>query len=630
MRSYKLLALMLCAESLLFGVVGCGQNPTTTTPANPSGSQSQTATKIPPRVMSSELSLEHTAVPLTEEQLAKVNGNKDADIATSITVGKQGGTMIYGSFGEGPKDFNPISANDSASNDILALMYAPLISFNYETQDYQPALLKQWVMSPTNKCDWTLSLREGLKWSDGEPLNADDVMFTINTIYNELNNPAKDILKVDGKPVQFTKIDDVTVSATIAAPSASFPMMMSSFVVIPQHTLQASIDNKTFAQVLNTDAKPESMICSGPYKLKQYENGQRVILERNPHYYRFDANGTRLPYIDTIIVTYSPDQDQQLLSFKAGQTDAFAGPRAQSIPDLLDEQSKGNYTVYECGPGESTSVFWFNMKRGKNEKSGNPYVSEGLAAIFDNLNFRQACMYAIDKESIIATELRGLAQSAWSMVSPALGFWYNPDVPHRDFNVEKAKQLLDEANITDRDGDGIREAADGTKVSFVFVTNKGNKSRENIATLISQDLRNVGIDAKPQFIDFTSLVTKIQDTHEYDACLLGFGGSIHPTNSMNLYLSSGRTHFWNPEQASPATPWEAQVDKLCSAFNTTIDTKQQQKCFFEIQSILAEACPYLPLFTSTVFVVARNKFENLKPTPFSGLLWNIDEVFLKN
>ncbi len=593
--------------------------------------QQATAKVVKRELAHPSLTIEHKATPLTPEQLKLANGFEGADFATSITLGKSGGTIIVGTFGEGPKDLNPITANDSASNDVNSLMYSGLIGYSMDTQDYQPGLLTEWVMSDTDKRDWKLTLRKGLLWSDGQPITADDLIFTVQTIYDpKIVNPAKDILKIDDQPIAFTKLDDVTVSATIAKPSASMPMLLASITVLPKHKLAAAVENGTFDSVLNIDAIPENIVCSGPFKLKLIENGQRVILERNPNYYRFDEAGTRLPYLDTIILSYSADQDSQLLSFKAGQTDAFVGPRPQSVPDLIDDQKKGNYTVYDCGTGDGASVFWFNLKQGKNAESGKPYVEPGLAKIFAEPDFRKACLYAIDKDSIIATELRGLSTNARSLVSPALKFWHNPDIPKYEFDPQKAEQLLDGLKLIDRDNDGIRESEDGTKLSFVFMTNKGNKVRENIGALISNDLRRVGIDAKLQTLEFNTLVTLTGNTYEYEACSLGFGGSIHPANSMNLYLSSGRTHFWDPCQEKPSTEWEKRVDDLCRDFNTTLDTTEQQRTFYEVQKIVAEQCPYLPLFSSKVFVVARNKFGNLRPSPFSPeLLWNVEELFIE-
>jgi peptide/nickel transport system substrate-binding protein len=203
----------------------------------------------------------------------------------------------------------------------------------------------------------------------------------------------------------------------------------------------------------------------------------------------------------------------------------------------------------------------------------------------------RALLHAVDKPSIIATELRGLAVKRLEPRVAANAYWHNPDVAKYEFDPDRANALLDEIGLKDTNRDGIREDANGNKVSFTFVTNKGNKTRENIATLLAQDWAAVGVEARPQYVDFNTLVTMTADTFEYDACLLGFGGSIHPSTAMNLYRSSGRTHFWNPQQEKPATPWEAEIDRLADAFNATLDIKQQRRDFFRIRKSLPSSAP---------------------------------------
>ncbi|MCX7717210.1 MAG: ABC transporter substrate-binding protein [Candidatus Sumerlaeaceae bacterium] len=575
------------------------------------------------------MSIEHRAT--TPSAHAAVLPFPDADLAEDIEPGTRGGSFVFVAFGEGPKDFNPVTANDSGSNEVNGLMYSALIGFDLHTQQFEPALLKEWYMDEQDKTVWTMKLREGIKWSDGQPITADDVLFTFECIYHpNIPNPGKDVVQVGGKPIEFTKVDDTTVRAKLTTATASFQVLMASVTLLPKHSLEPALRAGTFDQALNINVDPGRIIGSGPFRLKQYDKGQRVILERNPHYFRYDTKGTQLPYLDTLIISYAPDQDQQLLRFKSGTADGFVRPRAQAIADLAAGQRAGGYTLYDCGPGDGANVFWFNLKPGSNPKTGKPYVEPWRAALFNDVRFRRALLHAIDKPSIIATELRGLAVNAWSLESPANAFWHNPDVPKYEYDPERAKALLDEMGLGDANRDGIREDAAGNKVSFTFVTNKGNKTRENIATLIAQDWAEVGVEARPQYVDFNTLVTMTADTFEYDACLLGFGGSLHPSTAMNLYRSSGRTHFWNPQQEKPATEWEAEIDRLAEAFNATLDIKQQRRDFFRIQEIVAEQCPFLPLFTSKVFVAARNKFGNLKPSAMSHeLLWNADEIFVR-
>jgi peptide/nickel transport system substrate-binding protein len=554
----------------------------------------------------------------------------DALPAEHITPGKRGGNFTFCEFGEGPKTLNPITGNDSASNDASGLMFSGLISYDPVRQTYDPGLLKEWYMED-DKHNWILKLRDGLKWSDGHPITADDIVFTSQVIYDpNILNAIKDILQVAGKPVKFEKVDNLTVRATVAVPTASFQAFML-WGPVPRHVCEQPWKEGKFSQLMNTNADPASFVCSGPFKFKQFVAGQRVVLERNPNYFRYDANGTQLPYLDTFVFTYAPNQDAMVLRFKSAEVDGIVRLPIASIPDLQDAQKKGNFTVANAGPGMSSDLLWFNLKEGINTTTTHPYVEPAKGKMFRDARFRRAALHAIDRNSIIKTELRGQADIGQTIDSPANKVWYNRNLKTVEYDQAKAKALLDEMDLKDRNGDGIREDAQGNKVSFSIITNKGNQRRERCVTLIAQDLHAVGIDARPEFIDFNALLGKIDETYEYEACLLGLGGGApNPANNMNALLSSARTNLYNPKQEKPATPWNEELDKLCLSFNATLELAQQKKTYDRILEIYAEELPVLPLWFPRVYVAYSNKFDNVKPSIISPeIIWNADEIFVK-
>ena len=599
----------------------------TPSPTPPPAALPSNIVTVTPATRQTTFSLEHRAEPTPPGFSLPF---PDAYPVTDIQPGKRGGSFTFVSFGEGPKSFNPITTNESSSSDITGRMFESLIGYDNAKQAYVPGLLKEWYME-ADKRNWILKLRSGLKWSDGTPLTADDIIFTAQVIYDpNISTPLRDILQVDGKPFEFEKIDDTTVRVKLAKPTGSFLALMG-WGPISKVAYEQAYKAGQFDTSMGINVAPEKIVCSGPFKLKQYVPGERVILERNPYYYKYDRNGTQLPYLDTLIFTYAPDMDQMLARFTGGTADGIVRPRPDSIPDLADGQAKGNYTLYDCGPGDGANLFWFNLKKGTNPSSGKPFVDPAKQAWFEDVRFRRAMLHALDKESIIRTELRGLAVSVWGLESPANAFWMHPNLPKYEYDPARAKALLDEMGLIDRNGDGIREDAQGNKVSFTFITNKGNKVRERVASLMQQDWAQVGVDARPQFLDFNALVTQLDSTFEYEACLLGLGGGgVHPANSMNVYRSSGRTHLFNPRQEKPATPWEAELDQLADKFNATLDVNEQRAIYFRMQEIMAEQLPILPLWTSKVFVAVRNKFGNIKPSALSHeLLWNAEEIFVK-
>lgn len=553
----------------------------------------------------------------------------DTPVAEDITPGKRGGQLTYVVFGEGPKTFDPITLNDSSSFDIVGRLQEGLVRFDAMSQSYSPGLLKDYYME-ADKSVWTLRLRSGLKWSDGQPLTADDIVFTAKVIYDpKIVNPSSSVIRVADKPIEFEKVDDLTVRAKLAKPSGSFHVMLASFPLVPKHALEEAYNAGKYDTAWNIDVDPKKVVCSGPFMVKQYVSGERVVLERNPNYYKYDSKGTQLPYLDNVIFGYVPDQDAMLLRFQRGESDVLFLPRPEAIPDLEAKQKEGNYTLYDCGPTNASGQLWFNLKRGNNP-NGKPYVAPAKQEWFNNETFRKACYHALNKDAIINTVMRGKAVSLWSLESPALTLWYNPNVTKYPYDAAKAKQMLESIGMIDRNGDGIREDTSGTKVSFTFITNKGNKLREDVANLFSADLKAVGVEANPQFIDFNALVTATGDTLEYEACLLAFGGSTHPSTSMNNWRTSGRTHFINPSQKTPATPWEAEIDKLCDDFTAALDFPQQQKIYFKMQEIYADHCGSLPTYTGVQFQCVRNTFGNIKPTSLGdNAIWNSEEIYHK-
>lgn len=552
----------------------------------------------------------------------------DALPATDMKeTGKRGGSITISTIG-GPKTFDPITANESSSSQIINAMFSTFLGYDYDKQQYFPLLLKSLTVGEDNKT-WTATLRDGLKWSDGQPITADDVMFTAQVIYDpNIINPSADTMKVADKPLVFEKIDNLSVKITAAEPTGFMPVIIGGFTPLPRHTLEAAYKAGTFNTALSISMDPAKLVVSGPFKLQVYQVDERVVLVRNDEYFRVDKNGVRLPYLDNMVFSINPDTDAMTAKFRSGQADELNAPRPEMVADLRAAQEKENFTLYDKGPGNSTSFFWFNQKAG-NKPDGQPYVRPELSKVFNDVRFRRAVSHSINRDGMIRSVLRGLAVKADSLTPQSLKEWHAPNLPMFDYDVEKAKALLDEAGYKDTNGDGVREMENGQPIAFTFITNVENKTRVELSTIIATDLRAVGIQATPQSVDFNTLVTQLNDSFQYEACLLGFTGSIHPITSMNMWRSSGRTHAWNSLQKTPATPWEAEIDKLTNEFSRALDLKSQQKAVFEMQRIFAENVPMVPLYTMKEYMAVRNKFGNVRPTPFGENYWNAEEQYVK-
>lgn len=549
-------------------------------------------------------------------------------VVKNIQQGKPGGEIICAALGD-PKTFNIITANETSSTDILGRMYATLIEFNNLTQEFTPGLAKRWEHSDDYK-EWIFHLRRGLRWSDGTPITADDVVFTFEVIYNPtIPNALKDLLQVDRKKFRVEKLDEFTIKVTLPDTYGPFIYVMSGVPIIPKHKLAKAVEEGTFNQVYNLDVNPDMLVVNGPFRLEKFLSGEKTVLQRNPFFWKVDEAGQRLPYLNRIIFLNVPDVNAMLVKFQAGETD-FHGFYGDQYITLKDQEKKGNFTIYEIGPGLGTEHLWFNLNPGKNPESKKPFVDPVKLKWFQQKEFRQAVSHAINRPGIIRAVYRGRGIPIYGPISPANKRWYNPNIPKFEYNPQKAKALLDKLGYIDRDGDGIREDKEGNKISFTILSNRENKYREKIGTIIVDSLKAIGIDARLSMMDFNMLVAKLADTYEYEACLLGLTGGIEPVGGMNFYLSSGRTHEWYPSQPTPATPAEAKIDELMNKYLKEPVFEKQREYIFEVQRILAEEQFMIYTVSPYVYVAVRNKFGNIKPTVLRHrILWNCEEIFVK-
>ena len=541
-------------------------------------------------------------------------------------IGAYGGELIRAVTSD-PKSFNPILAKETSTTTITNLLFEGLTRTSGITTEVEPNLAKSWQVDESGLL-WTFHLRNDVQWFDGKPFTADDVVFTFNKlIYNPgIPNSAADIFTVEGKAFKVEKVDKWTVRFTLPLKFAPFLRGMSQ-EILPKHILEKKVSEGAFNFTWGLDAKPCEVIGTGPFKLTKYLSGQKIILQRNPFYWRKDKEGKRLPYLEKVIFLIVQSQDTALLKFQEGELDYY-GLRGTDYPLLKPIEKKGNFTVYETGPAFGTNFLVFNQNRNKDQKSARPYVSPKKLSWFTNKKFRQATAHCIDKEAIIDIVMNGLGFSQDSAMSPSSGFFYNPDVKKYEYDLEKAKALLKEAGFLDRDKDGIVEDKEGNALEFSLFTNSANTQRVQIANIIRKDLERLGLKVHFMQLEFNNLVTKLNSTYEWDAIILGLTGGIEPHFGNNVWQSSGHLHMWYPKQEKPVTSWEKRIDTLFNKGVQELDKEKRKKLYDEWQEIVAENVPFIyTVLPSSLFAV-RNKFGNLYPTSYGGAFHNLEEIFI--
>ncbi len=547
-------------------------------------------------------------------------------MVTQNSPGRIGGRIVVGLRSE-PKTLNPILAADDTSRDVIRCMTSDLIHISRETLKTEPALAKAWTVSRDGK-QYTLHLRQGLRFSDGQPLDADDVLFSFRLYLDEkVHSPQRDLLVIGGKPVEVQKVDDFTVRFDLAQPYAAAERIFDGLAILPRHLLEETYRNGNFAHAWTLAAPPNQFAGLGPFRLKEYVPGQRVVLEKNPYYWKKDRAGNRLPYLDEIVFLFVPSEDAQVVRFEAGDTDILSRFSAENYAVLEREQAARGYHLYDLGAGFEYNFLFFNLN--DLTSKGHPEITK-KQGWFQDARFRQAVSAAIDRESIIRLVYHGRATPLWGNVTPGNKLWIDNSLPRPAQSLDRARQILESAGFSLK-SDGTLVDVHGMPVEFSILTNSSNAQRSKMATLIQDDLSKLGMNVHVVSLEFRAMVDRLLNTYDYDAAVMGLvTGDADPTPEMNVWLSSGETHLWHPGQAKPATEWEAEIDRLMQLQLTTLDYAKRKHLYDRVQEIIAENVPVICLASPNILVGAKDRVGNFRPAILDPyVLWNIEQLYVR-
>ncbi|MEB3311821.1 MAG: ABC transporter substrate-binding protein [Snowella sp.] len=533
-----------------------------------------------------------------------------------------------------PKTFNAVLSQESPN--IFGYTYEGLITENPITGKKEPALAESWEVAEDNK-RIIFTLRPNLKWSDGQPLTAKDVVFSYNELYlnPKIPNNYRDSLRI-GQSGAFPKIrqlDDRRIEFTIAEPFAPF-LDSAEIPILPEHILRETIEKKDdkgnpiFLSTWGTDTPPHKLVVNGPYKLKDYVTSQRIVFEKNPYYYKKDDAGNTLPHIPEVVLAIVESTDTSLLQFRSGGLDSI-GVSPESFSLLKKEEKRGNFTIYNGGPAYGTTYLTFNLNQGK--RQGKPLVDPIKSQWFNNLNFRRAIAHAIDRQRMINNIYRGLGEPQNSPVSVQSPF-YNQAIKGYDYDPKKAKELLLAAGFTYNDQEKLLDPS-GNPVRFTLNTNAGNKIREALGTQIQEDLGKIGIQVDFSPIAFNVLVDKLSNSLEWDAIILGLTGGNDP-HAPNIWYTDGNLHMFNQKPQPGSQPiegrvvadWEQQIADLYLNGSQELDLEKRKAIYKESQVLTERYLPFIYLVNPYALSAVRNRFCGIEFSALGGAFWNLDEL----
>jgi peptide/nickel transport system substrate-binding protein len=548
-------------------------------------------------------------------------------LVSSAPIGVSGGQLVIAQRAE-PKTFNPLTAMDGPSREVVRRLTADLIHINRHTLVTEPALARTWSVSADGR-HYLVTLRRGLRFSDGHPCDADDVVFSFQAYLDErAHSPQRDLLMVDGQPIALRRVDELTIAFDLPAPLAAAERLFDSIAILPRHLLQQAARDGTLDRAWSLTTDPSLIAGLGPFRLVRHVPGERIVLERNPYYWKVDARGQSLPYLARLVFVQVPDDNAQALRFQAADTDVVTRLTADDFDLLAPGQASGGYRLADAGPGFEYNFLFFNL---------GDAASRGLKAVarrqawFRDRAFRQAVSAAVDRDAIVRIVYRGRGVSLSTHVTPANRLWRNDAVPKPVRSLEHARALLSDAGFR-WSGDGGLHDASGAPVEFTLLVAAGNQPRMQMATILQDDLKQIGIRVAVASLEFRTLLNRVLETRDYDACVLGLAsGDADPSSEMNVWLSSGQTHLWNPGQREPATRWEAEIDGLMRRQLTVLDARERKRIYDRVQAIVSEELPIICLASPDVLVGARAGLGNFRPAVLDHyVLSNVDELFWRD
>lgn len=509
-----------------------------------------------------------------------------------VEAGRAGGNYRVTAISD-PRTFNPFVARETSSTDVIGLFLPYLTGYDPYGLKPEGHLAQSWEVR-NNGLTVIFKLRQGAKWSDGQPIDADDVIFSATAHADpKVNSNARSSFILDGQPIKWSKVDQYTVRADFPKPYA--PALIQGWYIAPEHIFGEAYKAGKIPELWTLETPVNRIISGGPFMLESYSKGERVVLRRNPNYWGVDDKNNPVAYLERYTFTTVSDLNASLAKFLAGESDLYAAANADQVAQILERIRSGGlkgeiFPNADVTTGTNFIVFNWNHK------------DSSKAKLFRQVKFRRAMAHLMDKKSMIEVALGGLGQPQWSPISIPVKQFFTDDVAKYDYSPQKAAALLAELGFRKKNAQGFLVDATGKVLEFNLVTNQGNNIREKIAQIFAEDARKIGIKVNYRPIDFNELVRQLTQpaadgTRDFDAILIGLTGGIEPAFSRNVWQLSGSLHAWNlgvggqaPKQVES---FEVLIDKLMTQGATTLDPAKRREIYVQFQKVVAENVPLI-------------------------------------
>ena len=538
----------------------------------------------------------------------------------SVDTPSRGGQIVASIRAE-PRSFNRLVARDQATELLTQLTQGRLVRVNRATFELEPWLAEKWESSADGRVH-TLHLRPGVTWSDGAPFSSADVLFSLQAVFDpKAESVLASILVAGGQPIRATAPDAQTVVVTFAAASGPGLRLLDQLPILPRHKLEGALSSGAFASAWNAATAPADIVGTGPFVVREYQPGQRVVLDRNPRYWRRAADEDALPYVDRVVLEIVPEQNAELLRLQSGSTDLTSAElRPEDYVPVRRAEEQGQLRLVELGVGPDADALWFCLK--PDVKGKDPRF-----AFVQRPEFRQAISHAVDREAFAQTVFLGAAVPVWGPITPGNTQWFWPDVPRYPHNDNRARELLEGIGLEDRNGNGVVEDARGTEARFTGITQRGVGWYEKGTTVLRDELAAVGIAIDFEPLELGALIQRLLAC-DYDAMYYRpLATDLDPAGNLDFWLSSGSAHFWNLSQRAPATDWERRIDTLMLEQAASLDPNRRREQFMLVQRIFAENLPVLYFAAPRMYYAHSARLRGVVPSVLRPpVLWNADSL----
>lgn len=507
---------------------------------------------------------------------------------------------------------NPILWSDNTSSGIGGFFYPSLISVDPQSGAYvtDGSMSESWEVSEDGLI-WTFHLRDGVTWSDGDPVDAADFKYTYDAVASDLvETPRKSLVE---------KIQSIDVVDPLTLQVVFTEVKCDGFGDLGLGWLPSHLYAADFSDIMTSPLNEAPAASAGPFVFQSWTRDDNVIMTRNETYWE------GAPNMDGLITRIVPDAGARLAQLLSGEIDVTGLEPTQ----LASVEDNPDITVFSAND-DGYDFLGLNLANPDNPQPGKDedgnLIEQDPHPILSDLNVRKAIAHALDYKTIIDSVYLGRGYQIASNVLPAVEWAHDPSIQPYDYDRELAKQLLEEAGWIDSNGDGIREK-DGAELKLQLITNAGNKVREDLGALVQDQLAQIGMSVDFQAIDFGTLVDNLL-AQTYDMVIIGWTGLGSDPNDDAFW----RTDFDTPGSGFNFVSYQnPKIDELLQAGIAVpgCSTEERAPYYQQIQQIIHDDVPYVFISGGVGDTGYNNRWAGIDPGPWS-FYWNVHQWFNKN